>query len=112
MGTGASPPADAARARRLLREALRLSEEGQVAAGVQACLQALAHHPYSAEAHSLLGMLYERQGRQEAAIQEYEIVLRVSPHSPAERQRLAELRGDAKPKEEVWGEPQEVTAAR
>lgn len=81
------------RARRLLEEAFRLSEEGQLQAAIQACQQAVSLNPTSTSAHSLLGTLYERAGDREDAIREYEQVLTLSPGSTVERRRLNELMG-------------------
>lgn len=81
------------RARRLLEEAFRLSEEGRVLAAIQTCREALSINPASTSAHSLLGTLYERQGDRDAAIREYEQVVAASPGSTAERRRLNELIG-------------------
>jgi len=81
------------RARRLLEDAFRLSEEGRVLAAIQACQQAIAINPNSTSAHSLLGTLYERQGDRDNAIREYEQVLTLSPGSTVERRRLNELMG-------------------
>lgn len=81
------------RARRLLEEAFRLSEEGRVLAAIQVCQQAVAINPSSTSAHSLLGTLYERQGDRESAIRAYEQVLTLSPGSTVERRRLNELMG-------------------
>ena len=81
------------RARRLLEEAFRLSEEGRVLAAIQTCQQAIVINPSSTSAHSLLGTLFERQGDRDNAIREYEQVLTLSPGSTVERRRLNELMG-------------------
>lgn len=81
------------RARQLLEDAFRLSEEGRVLAAIDVCRQAVTLNPRSTSAHSLLGTLYERQGDRQAAIREYEQVLAISPGSTAERRRLNELMG-------------------
>jgi tetratricopeptide (TPR) repeat protein len=81
------------RARRLLEQAFRLSEEGRVLAAIEACQEAAALNPSSTSAHSLLGTLYERQGDRDNAIRAYEQVLALSPGSTAERRRLNELMG-------------------
>lgn len=91
---GAPPvPTEAERARRLLEEAFRLSEQGRIQAAISACQQAINTNPNSTSAHSLLGTLYERQGDRESAIREYEQVLTLSPGSTVERRRLNELMG-------------------
>lgn len=91
------------RARRLLEEAFRLSEEGRVIAAIQTCQQAVAINPNSTSAHSLLGTLYERQGDRENAIREYEQVLTLSPGSTVERRRLNELMGVPAAREAAGG---------
>jgi tetratricopeptide (TPR) repeat protein len=91
------------RARRLLEEAFRLSEEGRVLAAIQTCQQAVATNPNSTSAHSLLGTLYERQGDRENAIREYEQVLTLSPGSTVERRRLNELMGVPAAREAAGG---------
>lgn len=91
---GAPPvPTEAERARRLLEEAFRLSEQGRIQAAISACQQAINVNPNSTSAHSLLGTLFERQGDREGAIREYEQVLTLSPGSTVERRRLNELMG-------------------
>jgi len=91
---GAPPvPTEAERARRLLEEAFRLSEQGRIQAAISACQQAISINPNSTSSHSLLGTLYERQGDRESAIREYEQVLTFSPGSTVERRRLNELMG-------------------
>lgn len=105
-GTGAGPSGGLSaeeRARRLLEEAFRLSEEGRVLAAIQTCQQAIAINPGSTSAHSLLGTLYERQGDRENAIREYEQVLTLSPGSTVERRRLSELMGVPAAREMVVG---------
>jgi len=91
------------RARRLLEEAFRLSEEGRVLAAIQTCQQAVAINPNSTSAHSLLGTLYERQGDRENAIRSYEQVLTLSPGSTVERRRLNELMGVPAAREAAGG---------
>jgi Tfp pilus assembly protein PilF len=81
------------RARRLLEEAFRLSEQGTYQSAAQACQQAIALNPMSTSAHSLLATLYERVGDRDGAIREYEQVLTLDPGSTAERRRLNELMG-------------------
>ncbi len=91
------------RARRLLEEAFRLSEEGKLLAAIQVCHQAVTVNPNSTSAHSLLGTLYERQGDRDNAIREYEQVLTLSPGSTVERRRLNELMGLPAAREAVMG---------
>jgi len=89
----AGPPPAEDRARRLLEDAFRLSETGQLQQSIRACQQAITLNPASTSAHSLLGTLFERAGDRDGAIREYEQVLTLSPGSTAERRRLNELMG-------------------
>ena len=89
----AGQPAAEDQARRLLEEAFRLSEVGQLQQSIQACQRAITLNPTSTSAHSLLGTLFERVGDRDGAIREYEQVLTLSPGSTAERRRLNELMG-------------------
>jgi tetratricopeptide (TPR) repeat protein len=89
----AGPPPAEDRARRLLEDAFRLSEAGQLQQAIRACQQAISLNPASTSAHSLLGTLFERAGDRDGAIREYEQVLTLSPGSTAERRRLNELMG-------------------
>jgi tetratricopeptide (TPR) repeat protein len=102
-GAAAQAPPAEERARRLLEEAFRLSEEGRLLAAIQTCQQAVAINPNSTSAHSLLGTLYERQGDRDGAIREYEQVLTLSPGSTVERRRLNELMGVPASREAVAG---------
>jgi len=104
-GAGVAPQGLTAeeRARRLLEEAFRLSEEGRVLAAIQTCQQAVAINPNSTSAHSLLGTLYERQGDRDNAIRSYEQVLTLSPGSTVERRRLNELMGVPAAREAAGG---------
>jgi len=85
------PPSDEERARRLVEEAFRLSDEGKLAQAITTCRRAVTANPTSTSAHSLLGILYERAGQRELAIQAYEAALRLSPESAADREALQQL---------------------
>ncbi|HUT75614.1 MAG TPA: tetratricopeptide repeat protein [Armatimonadota bacterium] len=93
--TGPQPahrsPSDAERAHTLLDEAFHLADEGKLAQAITACQRAVAANPESTSAHSLLGILYERAGQRERAIQAYEAALRLSPDSAADRESLQQL---------------------
>jgi tetratricopeptide (TPR) repeat protein len=78
---------------KLLLEAFRQFHAGEIEAAMQACQEALALDSNSTTAHSLMGMLYEKQGEREKAIAAYETVLRLNPGSIADREKLAQLRG-------------------
>lgn len=76
----------------LLVRAFQKYEAGDLDGAISACSEALALRPDSTSAHSLLGMLYERQGEREKAIAEYEKVLQLNPGSIADREKLDILR--------------------
>lgn len=86
-----TPPTDAERARQLVEEAFRLSDEGKLSQAIAICKRAVAANPNSTSAYSLLGILYERAGQRELAIQAYEAALRLSPESVADRESLQQL---------------------
>lgn len=109
--TAAAGVAPEERARRLLEDAFRLSEEGRVLAAIEVCKQAVSLNPRSTSAHSLLGTLYERQGERDDAIREYEQVLTLSPGSTAERRRLNELMGVPSAREAIRVSPRTARLA-
>lgn len=86
-----TPPTDRERAQQLLDEAFRLSDDGQLTEAIAACRRAVSVNPNSTSAHSLLGILYERSGQRDLAIQAYEAALRLSPQSTADRESLRQL---------------------
>jgi hypothetical protein len=53
------------------------------------CAEVLRRHPASASAHSLLGDIYENQGRLEDAIHWYQLALELCPGSVADRAKLS-----------------------
>lgn len=79
--------------KRILDEAFRAFEAGDDATARRLCRDALAIDPDSGTAHSLLGLLYEREGKRHDATHEFAKVVGQSPHSEAERETLARLRG-------------------
>lgn len=92
-GTRLEPVAEtgAGIAERLLDQAFRYSDEGRLDEAIKAAEQAVAANPNSTSAHSLLGILYERAGRRQSAISQYERALSLSPRSAADRQALRQL---------------------
>lgn len=78
---------------RLLERAFGLSERGDLTGAAFLCTQAIELDPHSVSAHSLLGLLYERMGRREEAIVEYERVVELNPASRVDLEHLAQLRG-------------------
>ncbi|MBI5834458.1 MAG: tetratricopeptide repeat protein [Armatimonadetes bacterium] len=83
--------------KRHLDEAFRAFEAGQDERARRLCRQALAIDPDNTTAHSLMGLLYEREGRAVEAAGEFEHVVEVNPESEAERQTLRRLRGEERP---------------
>ena len=68
------------------------TEAGNTDAAVRACNAALAIHPHSTTAHSLLGSLYEKKGDDAQAIEHFEQVLALNPNSEADRAKLEQIR--------------------
>jgi tetratricopeptide (TPR) repeat protein len=79
----------------LLERAYRQRTQGDVAAAISLCEEALRLRPKSTSAHALLAQLYEQNGQIESAIRELETVLQLNPGSIADRVKLDELRGGA-----------------
>lgn len=80
--------------KRCLDEAFKAFEAGQDERARRLCRQALSLDPDSTTAHSLMGLLYEREGRNVEAAAEYEALVDINPSSDAERQTLKRLRGE------------------
>jgi tetratricopeptide (TPR) repeat protein len=76
---------------KLLEQAFASFELGQVADARLACQSALALRGESSAAHSLLGLIYEKEGRKADAIREFQIVLQLNPDSAADRAHLDRL---------------------
>lgn len=76
----------------LLVMAFRKEAEDDVDGAVAICSEALKIRPESTSAHSLMGLLYEKQGHREKAIAEFEEVLKLNPGSIADREKLEQLR--------------------
>lgn len=87
------PVNDDLQMQRLLDEAFRALDAGSLSDAALACQGALALRPESTAAHSLLGLVYERQGEIADAIQQYRIVLDLNPSSRADRAKLDALLG-------------------
>jgi len=78
---------------RFLERAFGLSERDDLAGAAFLCTQAIDLDQDSISAHSLLGLLYERMGRTEEAVLEYERVVALNPNSAVDREHLQRLRG-------------------
>jgi tetratricopeptide (TPR) repeat protein len=65
---------------------------GQWAEAVERCTEALRADPQSAAAHSLLGDIYENQGRLDKASHWYQLALEQNPESIADKAKLARVR--------------------
>ncbi len=76
----------------LLAQANLLRMRGQWEAAAETCMAALRLAPDSASANSLLGDIYENQGRYDDAAQWYRMALDANPDSPADIVKLDRLR--------------------
>jgi tetratricopeptide (TPR) repeat protein len=82
----------------LLEQAFAAFEAGQIADARMACESALSLRGESSAAHSLLGLIYEKQGRRADAIREFQVVLQLNPDSAADRAHLDRLQnGPSRP---------------
>ena len=85
----------------LLAQANLLRMRGCWEEAVQKCMAALTLAPGHSSAQSLLGDIYENQGRYDDAVQWYHMALDVNPDSPADQlklNRLLELREQGPPR--------------
>jgi hypothetical protein len=73
----------------LLTRANLLRMRGHWAEAADECVQVLHRDPANPTAHSLLGDVYQDQGRPEEARYWYQLALELSPHSKADRAKLA-----------------------
>lgn len=78
----------------LLSRAFTLLEQGDLAEAHTAVDAALALDPDSSSAHSVRGILFEREGKIADAIREFELVVARNPDSSADRAKLEALRGN------------------
>jgi len=85
------PPDDPERLRHLLDMAFWHNEVGNITGAVLACEAALKVDPNSTSALSLLGCLYEKQGKVEKAIETFERVVQLNPESTADFEKLQHL---------------------
>ncbi len=72
----------------LLAQANLLRIRGCWEESAESCMAALRLAPESSSAQSLLGDIYENQGRYDDAAQWYRMALDVNPNSPADRMKL------------------------
>lgn len=77
---------------KLLDMAFWHNEAGNIDAAVLACEAALAIHPHSTTAHSLLGTLYEKRGNDAKAVEHLQAVVTLNPDSAADSAKLDQLR--------------------
>ena len=85
------PPKEADRLRQLLDMAFWHNEVGNIPGAVLACEAALKVDPSSTSALSLLGCLYEKQGKDDKAIEAFERVVQLNPDSTADYEKLEHL---------------------
>ncbi len=93
--TQTSPHEEAALSRdvyALLAQANLLRVRGQWEEAAKSCMAALRLAPDSSSANSLLGDIYENQGRYDDAAQWYRMALDANPDSPADTVKLDRLR--------------------
>jgi tetratricopeptide (TPR) repeat protein len=84
-------PDEAAQALKLVEQAFEDYDAGRYEDALASCQAALVLDPTGSTAHSLLGMIYERQGKTAEAVQHYQMVLAASPGSVADSVKLDEL---------------------
>jgi tetratricopeptide repeat protein/zinc ribbon protein len=89
---GAGGAGDEEQIDRLVGRALSLLDGGNAEEALATAHAALALAPESAAAHSVLGLIYEGQGRTEQAIRQFERALQIDPGRTADRGRLVRLR--------------------
>lgn len=87
----AGPADDSAEVESLVRHAFVQMEQGELTKALGTVQAALAHDPESPSAHSALGLIYEKQGLITEAIHQFRVVLRLSPDSTADREKLEQL---------------------
>lgn len=75
----------------LLNQAFTEFDGGRTTDARLACQAALALRPDSTAAHSLLGLIYEKEGKTAEAIHQFRIVLELNPNSHADREKLERL---------------------
>jgi tetratricopeptide (TPR) repeat protein len=80
-----------AQVRALLESAFAAFDAGRYPDARAGCQAALALRPDSTAAHSLLGLVCEKEGKTAEAIHQFQIVLELNPNSAADRQHLERL---------------------
>jgi hypothetical protein len=75
----------------LLEQGLLLLDQGHPDRSMVVTLSALALQPGSPLGHSVLGTVYERQGKRSEAIRQFELALQLNPSSVADREKLQGL---------------------
>ena len=89
----AQDPADAAsQAHRLLAEANLQRIRGNYDAAIDKCTEALQMKPNDPEVHSLLGDIYENQGKLEEASRWYQMAVDLRPDSAVDLAKLEQVR--------------------
>jgi len=103
----ALPATPEERVSELIVLAFQKHEAGDLEGAIAACSEALELRPDSTSAHSLMGMLYEKQGEREKALAEYEKVLELNPGSIADREKRDQLRDGT-----IRMTPRKITSSR
>ncbi len=103
----ATPKEPLTQAETLLLEAREAARKGDVSQGLELSRRALIIEPGLADAHSLLGELYELLGEDSVAAAEYEAALEIDPEREHDGQRFKALRSPRRPVEAGKPEKQE-----
>lgn len=88
---GDTAAGDERRVAELLDQGFALLDQAKETEALALVQQALAICPESASAHSLLGVIYERQGRMAEAAHQFELVSVLNPDSAADKEKLNQL---------------------
>lgn len=88
---GREPPTPSVDAEELIRRAVQADLRGNLEAAVALAEDAVSADPANARARSLLAGLYERLGRTDEAITQYEAALSLDPGNQLDRLRLRRL---------------------
>ncbi len=101
----------AQRASALVDAGVELSNRGRFHEAAERFVQALALDPNLAEAHYLLGLVRQQDGRPEAALQSFQAALKIDPRYAQAQARVCELAADSARARET-GYANAVTACR
>jgi Flp pilus assembly protein TadD len=77
---------------KMVQDGYALFNQGRTAEALLVAQTAVRENPNSANAHSLLGMCFEKAGQLAEALEAYEKVLAIVPESPLDRIKVTQLR--------------------